>query len=240
MWTPRKVDQRLGRSPTQAPARPVSVCPELAKEDGPASPPPGGCIAPVALPSTPSPWCWAPAVLATSPDLTQPTLELPTLGRMGTDRAQMTSWFEVRAALSGGSTCQPTQGGALTEHGQKREDGGQPGPLRVLCPTPGLPARNWALNEAKQGPSGPGSGGRAGTHGAPAPMPTGAAVTWQGWPPSPPRNHQGGEKPRPQALPSPTEEAGRLQASGLPTAERPARLREMNKPPRLALKRLPN
>ena len=61
---------------------PVSVCPELAKEDGPASPLPRGRVALAAPPSTSSPRCWAPAALAVAPDLTQPTLELPMLGRM--------------------------------------------------------------------------------------------------------------------------------------------------------------
>ena len=219
---------------------PVSVCPELAKEDGPASPLPRGHVAPVAPPSTSSPRCWAPVVLAVAPDLTQPTLELPMLGRMETDRAQMTSWSEARAALGGGSTCQPNQGGTLTERGQKREDGGRPGPLRVLCPRPGLPARDWALTRPSKAPLKQVLEGERAPQGAPAPVHTGAAVAWQGWPPSPPQNYQGGEEPRPQALPNPTKEAGRLQASGLLTAERPARLREMNKPPRLALKRLPN
>lgn len=56
------------------------------------------------------------------------------LGRRGTDRAQMTSWFEVRAALGGGFTCQPTQGGALTEHGQKRKTAAGLGPSGSYVP----------------------------------------------------------------------------------------------------------
>lgn len=157
---------------------PASVCPELAKEDGPVSPLPRGCVAPVAPPSTPSPQGAGPSVLGphSAGHCPRPHTAHRGAARAGEDGDRLGPddqlvWFEAKEALGGGSTCQPTQGGTLTERGQRREDGSrtQPRPLRVLHPRPGLPGRGWALTGPNKAPSGPGSGERVGIPRHPSP-----------------------------------------------------------------------
>lgn len=230
---------------------PVSVCPELAKEDGPVLPLPRGRMAPVAPPSTPSPQGAGPSVLGPhrAGHCPRPHTAHPGAARAREDGDRpgpddQLVWFEAKEALRGGSTCQPTQVGALTERGQKREDGSQPrpGPLRVLHPRPGLPGRGWALTGPNKAPSGPGSGERVGIPWDPSLCAHRGSC---GQARLAPRLSQTTEGARSQGRrPSqdlPRRETGfRLQASGLLTAERPAGLRETNKPPRRALKLLPN
>lgn len=101
VWTPRRVDHRRGRSPTLVPPRPSVSAQSWPRRTAQLRPCPGAAWHRWPRRAHPllralGPRCWAPTLLATAPDLTRPTLELPALGRMGTDRAQMTSWSGLK------------------------------------------------------------------------------------------------------------------------------------------------
>lgn len=101
VWTPRRVDQGLGQSPTLVPPRPPVSAQSWPRRTAQFRPCPGAAWHRWPRQAHPllralGPRCWAPTVLATAPDLTRPTVELPVLGRMGTDWAQMTSWSGLK------------------------------------------------------------------------------------------------------------------------------------------------